>query len=106
MIPFANIDTSNVVTGVIVIADQELPRAQEFITQDLKLPGLWVQCDPNAYRNHARDGSNTPVFRKNYPEPGYGYQPVGDYFFEPKPADHPDWVLNTDGGYWQPPVNP
>lgn len=103
----AFINKENVVTRVIVIPDDQVSRLKDFLnelgyseTEDQK----FIPCHPQAYRNKYRDGSPGPVFRKNFPYSGYIYDPISDVFLEPKPLEHPSWVLDADGGYWKPPV--
>jgi hypothetical protein len=103
----AFINKENVVTRVIVIPEEQIFRFEDFINE-LGYPKTenqkFVLCHPQAYRNKYRDGSPGPAFRKNYPLKGYIYDPVSDAFLEPKPTQYPSWVLDTDGGYWKPPV--
>lgn len=103
----AFLNKGNVVTKGIVIPAEQIPRFKEFLaelgyseTEDQK----FLLCHAQAYRNKYRDGSPGPAFRKNFPYPGYTYDPVSDAFLEPKPAQYPSWVLNSDGGFWEPPV--
>ncbi len=76
---FAKIDILYKVLKVIV-ADQDFIDVQ---------PGTWVPCDI--------DG----VYPKNYPGPGYTYDPVNVAFIAPKPF--PSWTLN-ENFQWQPPT--
>lgn len=45
------------------------------------------------------------AFRKNHPSKDYIYDPISDSFLEPKPIEYPSWILDSDGGYWKPPVD-
>ncbi|MFZ9610890.1 MAG: hypothetical protein ACO294_09345 [Methylococcales bacterium] len=98
---FAQIDENNIVIRVIVVE------------QDVIDSGLfgdktkWIQASYNT-----RGGvhySSTPDFqpddgiplRKNYPGPGYLYDPILDAFIPPKPVE--SWILNNDTCLWEPP---
>lgn len=48
MAHFAEIDESNTVVRVLVVADEQEHRGQEFLSQDLGLGGTWVQTSYNA----------------------------------------------------------
>lgn len=103
---FALVAADGQVERTIVLPDDQLHRAEQFIAQELGLSGTWLACDTNAWRGKNRDGAPGPAFRKNYPTPGYTYDPATDSFVEPKPVEYPSWVLDSDGAYWKPPVPP
>ena len=48
MAHFAEIDDSNIVIRVLVVPDEQEHRGQEFLAEDLRLGGRWVQTSYNA----------------------------------------------------------
>ena len=101
---YALIDSNNFVSQVIVLPEDQLHRAEEFIAADLGIPGIWLACSVNSWRGKNRDGTPGKAFRKNYPKPGWYYDAATDSFLEPKPTQYPSWILDADGGFWKPPV--
>ena len=111
MAHFAEINTDNIVIRVLVVPDEEVPRGQEFLADDLGLGGTWLQTDKNTHMNvhwtkadsydpDAEDEpSGEPPFRGNYAGAGYIYDPDEDVFHEPEPSEG-DWVLNTETWIW------
>lgn len=89
MAHFAEIDGNNKVIRVLAVPDTEQHRGQQFLADDLRLGGAWVQT---SYNNN---------FRKQFAGIGYSYDPVADVFVEPQPF--PSWVLDVDHN-WQAPV--
>jgi hypothetical protein len=89
MAHFAEIDENNIVTRVLVVANEQEHRGQQFLAEDLGLGGTWVQTSYN---------SN---FRKNYAGIGYNYDPINDWFYAPQPFS--SWTLDEDAK-WQAPV--
>lgn len=98
MAHFAQLDENNVVTQVIVVANEELldSKGKESETKGIffcqTLFGAetkWVQTSYNGN------------FRKHYAGIGYVYDPIADHFFAPQPF--PSWTLNADA-IWEAPV--
>ena len=89
MAHFAEIDENNIVTRVLVVANENEDRGQQFLAEELGLGGTWIQTSYN---------SN---FRKNYAGVGYHYDPINDWFYAPQPFS--SWTLDEDAK-WQPPV--
>lgn len=97
MAHFAQLDDSNVVTQVIVVANEELlldgaeseTKGVIFCKSLFGDDTKWVQTSYNAN------------FRKNYAGIGYTYDPIADHFYAPQP--YPSWVLNDDA-QWEAPV--
>jgi hypothetical protein len=97
MAHFAQLDENNVVTQVIVVANEELlldgveneTKGIMFCKSLLGDDTRWVQTSYNGN------------IRKNYAGIGYTYDPVADHFFAPQPF--PSWTLDADAK-WQPPV--
>jgi len=80
MAHFAEIDSNNIVTRVLVVPDEQEHRGQDFLANELGLGGTWVQT---SYNNR---------IRKNYAGIGYTYDTGRDAFIAPKPECHPDKV--------------
>jgi hypothetical protein len=100
MAHWAEIDESNIVTRVLVVADEEDHRGQEFLATDLGLGGTWKKTSYNTMGNvHALGG--TP-FRKNYAGIGFTYDESRDAFIPEKPFA--SWVLNEDTCLWDAPT--
>lgn len=90
MAHFAEIDENNIVTRVLVVADEQEHRGQDFLANELGLGGTWVQTSYNAR------------IRKNYAGIGYTYDAGRDAFIAPKP--YASWLLNEDTCQWEAPV--
>ena len=86
---FAELDENNVVLRVLVVADEEEHRGQEFLANDLGLGGTWMQT---SYNNN---------IRKQYASIGFTYDPDLDIFIAPQPES--DWVLDENYD-WQLPT--
>ena len=71
MAHFAEVDENNIVVRVLVIPDEQEHRGQEYLADELRLGGTWLQCSYNG------------KIRKEYPGPGYVYDPILDIFFNP-----------------------
>mgnify|MGYP003346752923 CR=1 FL=1 len=100
MAHFAEIDENGVVLRVLVVADDQESRGQEFLADDLGLGGTWKKTSYNTSGGaHALGG--TP-FRKNYAGIGFTYDSVRDAFIPPKPFA--SWTLNEDTCLWDAPV--
>lgn len=97
MAHFAQLDENNVVTQVIVVANDELlldgveneTKGIMFCKSLLGDDTRWVQTSYNGN------------IRKNYAGIGYTYDPVADHFFAPQPF--PSWTLDADAK-WQAPT--
>ena len=115
MAHFAHVNTSNVVTTVIVVADSDAPNeaAGSTFCQGLNGffgEGTWVQTSYNTYRGkhftfnsdgeRAYDGGTG--LRKNFAQKGSIYDSTLDAFYTPQPFA--SWTLDNDTATWQPPV--
>ncbi len=97
MAHFAQLDENNIVTQVIVVANNELlldgveneTKGIMFCKSLLGDDTRWVQTSYNGN------------IRKNYAGIGYTYDPVADHFFAPQP--YPSWTLDADAK-WQAPT--
>jgi hypothetical protein len=87
MAHFAEIDSRNIVSRVIVVADEYESNGAEWCNN--LLGGTWVQT---SYNNR---------IRKQYAGIGYTYDSVNDVFIAPQPF--PSWTLDENFD-WQPPT--
>lgn len=95
MAHWANLDENNIVTQVIVVADDK----DEAWVSNL-LGGIWKKTSYNTKHNkHALGGE---PYRKNYASIGYTYNLELDAFIPPKP--YLSWILNTEIGDWVAPI--
>ena len=98
MAHFAEIDGSNIVTRVIVVADENEADGENWCNGFLG--GTWKQTTYNTWGGvHSLEG--TP-FRKNYAGIGSTYDATRDAFIAPQPF--PSWTLNEDTRQYEPPV--
>lgn len=109
MAHFAQVDENNFVLNVIVIDNEHEQNAQEYIKNELKLDGRWIQTSYNCYGGLHYDPSTgqpdgKPALRKNAASIGFSYDEQRDAFIPPKPYN--SWVLNDDTCLWEPPVAP
>ena len=100
MAHFAQVDSNNIVTQVIVI-DQETLNTGHWGD-----PAAWIQTSYNTHGgvHYGPDGNPDGgiALRKNYAGIGYTYDPARDAFYAPQP--YPSWVLNEDTCLWDAPV--
>jgi hypothetical protein len=97
MAHFAQLDESNTVLQVIVVANEELildgaeseTKGVIFCKSLFGDDTKWVQTSYNGN------------IRKNYAGIGYTYDPIADHFYGPSPYD--SWELNDDA-QWEAPV--
>lgn len=89
MAHFAELDENNVVKRVLVVDNSLENRGADFLANDLKLGGRWIQTS----YNHK--------FRKQFAGIGYIYDEINDVFIAPKPYE--SWLLNQNFD-WQAPV--
>jgi len=80
MAHFAEIDLNNIVIRVLVVANEQEHRGQDFLANDLGLGGNWIQTSYNAN------------FRKHYAGIGMSYDASLDAFIPPKLECHPATV--------------
>lgn len=99
MAHFAEIDSSNIVTRVLVV-DDSVVDAQNFLADELGLGGTWIQTSFNTQGGvHLMGG--TPL-RKNFAGVGYSYDATRDAFIPPQPF--PSWKLDEATCFWQAPI--
>jgi hypothetical protein len=100
MAHFAEIDSEGTVLRVLVVADDQEARGQEFLADDLGLGGTWKKTSYNTAGGvHANGG--TP-YRKNYAGIGFKYDAVKDAFIPPKPFA--SWILDVETCLWNAPT--
>lgn len=96
MAHFAQLNEQNIVTQVIVVANEELlengiEREQKGIDFCKSLfGGNWIQTSYNS------------KIRKNYAGIGYRYDSTKDAFISPQP--YPSWLLEEETCQWIPPI--
>ena len=97
MAHFAELDTNNIVTRVLVVNDDYLKDENGNEVESLGCAhmeqvhgGKWVQT---SYNNN---------IRVHYAGIGFSYNQELDSFISPKP--HPSWVLNETDVTWEAPV--
>jgi len=89
MAHFAELDANNTVVRVLVVPDEQEHRGQDFLANDLKLGGTWLQT---SYNNK---------IRKQYAGIGFTYDADADVFVAPQPFN--SWSLDENHD-WQPPT--
>ena len=100
MAHFAKVE-SNIVTQVLVVSDNDAPRGQDFLANDLGLGGTWIQTSYNT-RGNVHLLSGTPL-RGNYAGIGYIYDVDNDVFYPSQP--YPSWTISVDTNWtWASPV--
>ena len=97
MAHFAQLDDNNVVTQVIVVANEELlldgvESEDKGVIFCKSLFGEDTKWKQTSYNGN---------FRKNYAGIGYTYDVANDWFYAPQP--YPSWTLDAEAE-WQPPV--
>lgn len=97
---FAEIDSDNVVTQVLVVDDEKILDESGEVSEALGIAHLrnvfendsnWLLCD------------STGVYRKNFPAVNSTYDQVNDAFILEQP--YPSWVLNETTFQWEAPVS-
>jgi len=99
MAHWAEIDSDNIVTRVLVVAD-DVEDGQKFLAEDLGLGGTWKKTSYNTIAGEHRNGG-TP-FRKNYAGIGFSFDAAKDAFIPPKPFA--SWVLDNETCLWEAPT--
>jgi hypothetical protein len=90
MAHFANIDSNNIVTRVVVVPDEQENQGQEYLNS-LGLEGTWIQT---SYNNN---------FRKVFAGVGFEYLPEYDAFQPSQTFE--TWVFDYDLWQWKPPFD-
>jgi hypothetical protein len=98
---FAKIDENNVVTQVIVVANEDTTDTNGVEVEEIgvafckKLLGAETNWKQTSYNNN---------FRVRYAGIGYSYNAELDAFIAPKPYD--SWILNEETADWESPEGP
>jgi len=103
MAHFAKLDFNNIVTQVIVVANDCTPDETtgiEFI-KSLGLDGIWKQTSYNTLAGEHTEGGIP--FRKNFAGIGDVYDEVRDAFYMLKPQEG-DWEFDENTCTWLPKV--
>jgi hypothetical protein len=105
MAHFAEIDSNNIVTRVLVVDDANAADGQNFLANTLGLGGTWVQTSYNTKGGiHYAPDNNTPdngeAVGMNYAGIGYSWDGIG--FAAPQP--YPSWTLDKKTYLWTAPV--
>jgi hypothetical protein len=99
MAHWAEIDSDNIVTRVLVVADDK-EDGQKFLAEDLGLGGTWKKTSYNTAGGVHTNGG-TP-FRKNFAGIGFTFDAAKDAFIPPKPFA--SWKLNATTCLWEAPT--
>jgi hypothetical protein len=100
MAHFAELNSDNIVTRVLVVPDSQEDRGQEYLADDLGLGGVWKKTSYNTVGGEHLNGG-TP-YRKNYAGIGYTFDAAKDAFIPPKPFA--SWTLNATTCLWDAPT--
>jgi len=101
MAHFCQLDENNVVTQVIVVANEDTSDANGVEAEEIgvafckKLLGADTNWKQTSYNNN---------FRVRYAGIGYSYNGTLNAFVPPKPFE--SWVLKTETADWESPVGP
>ena len=87
MAHFAEIDENNLVLRVLVVDNDKEDQGQDYLANELKLGGTWIQTSYNK------------TFRKNYAGIGFTYDPDLDAFIPP--ICHEEASLDLDSCLWK-----
>jgi hypothetical protein len=104
MAHFAEIDSNNIVTRVLVVDDLHQADGANYLANELGLGGTWIQTSYNTRggvhygTDNKPDGGNQIGF--NYAGIGYLWDGVG--FCSPQP--YPSWRLNKECYFWEAPT--
>lgn len=98
MAHFAQLDDNNIVTQVIVVANEEL--LLDGVESETKGVAFCKSLfgEDTKWKQTSYNGN----FRKNYAGIGYNYDSGRDAFIAPQPF--PSWLLNEDTCRWEAPV--
>lgn len=96
MAHFAQLDNNNIVTQVIVVANNEL------LDSGIESEAKGIAFCQSLFGGNWKQTSYNGNIRKNYAGVGYIYDSDKDAFIAPKPYE--SWVLNEDTCCWQAPT--
>jgi hypothetical protein len=112
MAHFAKLDENNVVIEINGLSNDEIdPNNEEesgiaWLNNWAGQVFNWKQVSFGTrggkhYDPYTSEVDDKPALRKNYPSPGFTYDPIRDAFIPPKP--YPSWLLNEDTCLWEAP---
>jgi hypothetical protein len=112
MANFAKLGIDNVVLEIVYLNNRDIMTPEGIESEEIgiailqKLTGHlnWKQTSKNTDRGIHGEG-RTPI-RKNSAGVGFTYDSQRDAFIPPKPVMFNSWVLDEEGCYWKPPVDP
>ena len=97
MAHFAQLDSNNVVTQVIVVGNKDTADAN-----GVEKESIGVAFCERLFGGNWKQTSYNGSIRKNYAGVGYTYNVSLDAFVPPKP--YASWVLNNDTAQWDAPT--
>jgi hypothetical protein len=97
MAHFAQLDSNNVVTQVIVVGNKDTADAN-----GVEKESIGVAFCERLFGGNWKQTSYNGSIRKNYAGIGYTYNVSLDAFVPPKP--YASWVLNNDTAQWNAPT--
>ena len=97
MAHFAQLDENNVVTQVIVVANEEL------LDNGVESEAKGIEFCKKLLGGNWKQTSYNKNIRKNYAGIGYIYDATRDVFYEQQP--YPSWVLNETTCIWEAPIS-
>lgn len=95
MAHFAQLDDNNIVTQVIVVANQEL------LDNGVESEAKGIAFCQSLFGGNWKQTSYNGNIRKNYAGIGYTYDAGRDAFIAPSPQCHPEVSLNEDTCRWE-----
>lgn len=98
MAHFAEINSNNIVTRVVVV-NNEVIKDENGVEQE----NLGIRFCINTFKEGTwLQTSYSGSFRKNFAGPGFTWDPIKQAFIPPQPF--PSWSLNEDTCKWVPPT--
>ena len=98
MAHFAKLDSNNIVTQVLVVANEVLLKADGTESELKGKQFLNSLLGTSTWKQTSYNGT----IRKNYAGIGYKYDSSRDAFIPPKPYE--SWVLNETSCIWESPI--
>lgn len=98
MASFAQVNANNIVINVIALDDSLELTGVEYLTENFKHDGTWVQTSRNTHAG-VHTNKKTPL-HKNYAGIGYTFDGTG--FAAPQPFA--SWTKNLETYFWEPPT--
>ena len=112
MANFAKLGIDNVVLEIVYLNNRDIMTPEGIESEEIgiailqKLTGHlnWKQTSMNTDRGNHAFGRN--AIRKNSAGVGFTYDSQRDAFIPPKLVMFDSWILDEEGCYWKPPVDP